>query len=258
MVRALLEGRKTQTRRIINPQPTNRPIYATPETTLQCTNSQWMDADGVHPGIPMKCKQGEVGDRLWVKETFYCDHWFAGDYETTAKGFTLGATRGYCESEWKVHCYYRADIGEKSSVSAHIPECEGEGSWKPSIFMPRWASRINLEITAIRVEQLQEISEQDAAAEGVESPRTIDVAKSEIPWREKYRELWNSINLKPSPCYGRDESGKKVIVAYQCFPWSLEDFHDAYPAAAISQKYRGKPLTIVPNPWVWVIAFKKP
>jgi hypothetical protein len=121
MVRAILDGRKTQTRRVIK--------------------EKLMRGEGAHVN---NCQYGKPGDRLWVRETF-CYHDYLARYLYKADGVT----------------------GVK---------------WKPSIFMPRIASRIMLEITGIRVERLQDISEEDAIAEGW--PKSSD-------W---YRSLWESIN----------------------------------------------------------------
>lgn len=122
MVRAILDGRKTQTRRPIAPtQPR---------------------ADGLWPAgrDPLSdCPFGAIGDRLWVRETW-------GRYFTDGVG---------------MHTVYRAD-GE------HEREWLDLGRWRPSIHMPRWASRLTLRITHVRVERLQDISEEDARAEGVE------------------------------------------------------------------------------------------
>jgi hypothetical protein len=147
MVRALLDGSKTQTRRVVKPQP-DCIKAGKPYTTAGLSST------------PIACPFGQVGDQLWVRETF-CD-----------------ATDGL-----HGRVLYRA-TGDTA--------CK----WKPSIFMPRAASRITLEITSVRVERLQNISEADALAEGVEP--LSDPGAVFAPAKSAYCDLWESINGKGS------------------------------------------------------------
>ena len=126
-VMAILDGRKTQTRRIMKPQPNRTwPDEVTPHWSV--------GGNRTLPGAsnPLRCPYGVPGDRLWVREA-----WRLPD----------GAPKGWVD--------YRAD------------DTRDGFKWKPSIHMPRWASRITLEVTDVRVERLQDISEADAMAEGV-------------------------------------------------------------------------------------------
>lgn len=137
MVRAILEGRKTQTRRPVR----NPERYGC--LTGDCPHERQADCDATmselgHPVI------GGVGDRLWVRETFGEDY--------------TGITSVQGQAIAKASLIYRADNDNMSNV--------GSG-WKPSIHMPRWASRITLEVTSVRVERLNQISEQDVVAEGL-------------------------------------------------------------------------------------------
>jgi len=125
MVRAILDGRKTQTRRLVKPQPWWVADPSVPFSTP--------DAD---PKGIIKSPFGTVGDRLWVRETW--------------------GQVSFGKPHHSLDCFYRAD-GDSSRVL----------KWHPSIHMPRWASRINLEITAVRVERVQDITEEDAIKEGV-------------------------------------------------------------------------------------------
>lgn len=174
MVRAILDGRKTQTRRIIK----NPDFYGCPTGDCPHWNQKECDA-----AMAKSCPYGKPGDRLWVKETFV------------------------------------APVDGKPVYRASIPygnlDCHFK-PWRPSIFMPRKASRITLEITSIRVERLNDISEEDAKAEGAEiqkeTPGGWVICGPRIgSYREGYRWLWEQIN-------GADS-------------WDA-------------------------NPWVWVIEFK--
>lgn len=146
MVRAILEGRKTQTRRVMKPQPFDL-IKSWPANPKN--------------GQEIHCPYGNASDRLWVRETF--------------------AEGGMIRPGDKVS--YAADWGEDARVIRR---------WKPSIFMPRWASRITLEITNVRVERLQEITAADAKAEGVEPFLNRDATA----WRAGFQVGWDALNAK--------------------------------------------------------------
>jgi len=173
----ILDGIKTQSRRVIKPQPTfngtdlnGKPyfIYKGEEYSL------W--------ALSKKCPYGQVGDRLWVRETWTTEKRL--DYLSPSQIGEAGDVPVWWEasSSW-----------EMASVGLEI------GKWRPSIFMPRWASRITLEITEIRVERLQEISEEDARAEGIIWV-TIETAPQSNVYRpcavENFGRLWDSLNAK--------------------------------------------------------------
>lgn len=180
MVRAILAGTKTQTRRVAR----TRRIHATggtlDETYMPMGRGRCivLGKDGTWPVDALSlCPYGRPGDRLWVRETWYCDHMdcinkIPKDRSAHADDSPL---------------LYRAD-GE---CCEQIPECDHSGGhgaqWRPSIHMPRWASRITLEVTGVRVERLQKISEEDAQAEGVFS---IGVG----PPMALFFDLWRKIN----------------------------------------------------------------
>lgn len=202
MVRAVLAGRKTQTRRIVKPQPVG--VMSAIMTDMEgVALTEWWMATVAEKA--WRCPYGKPGDRLWVKETFYCDH----------LPFSEGGRLPKERPEWADdNLYYRAD-GE---CCQQIPECAcaevGKPKWRPSIFMPRWASRITLEVTGVRVERLQDISEADAKAEGCTpwipcGGRTGTKNRTaggmvEATHREAYAVLWESINgpgsWKENPC----------------------------------------------------------
>lgn len=202
MVRALLAGTKTQTRRIVK-------------------DSAWVmddcDAgyDGQTIGVPpyidrTRCPYGQPGDRLWVRENWQAWDRISHEYDE-AEPWDKDRRGGLTFAQ------YYAEHGRPHKVT-YEADPEYSGPWNPSIHMPRWASRITLEITGVRVERLQEISHRDAAAEGwpaddearalaEHAPGCADDAA--IEW---YADLWDSINGRSS--------------------WDA-------------------------NPWVWVVEFKR-
>ena len=186
MVRAILEGRKTMTRRPLK-------ISKTAQSIL----------DKYH--VPIRSRYGDIGDRLWVKET----------YQRSTPDMADGIV-------------YRADEllrwfdGTDLNAQEKAGKLLRDGKWKPSIFMPRWASRILLEVVNVKVERLQDITEEDAIKEGVIEldsdycRYTFDenlLPRSSV--RAAFESLWESIN-------GKDK--------VKC--WDT-------------------------NPWVWVIEFRR-
>lgn len=196
MVRALLAGTKTQTRRVIKGQPTNS-LWV----LYHCPDGRWnwvLDKTGMGSGDPFRCPYGAVGDRLWVRETC-CAHEIA-DAEYDGVHLPEPGTDGV---------KYAADSAFRKIQNT--PEAAdgwwwlfsyrgGNGATVPPIHMPRWASRITLEITGVRIERLQSISEADAAAEGVEFGGITDPATGEIDRdaAEAYEQLWESLHGRGS------------------------------------------------------------
>jgi hypothetical protein len=194
-VRALLEGRLGQFRRVINIDEFQASTTTGYDFSFR-KNGLWQDVrikDMLNPprkNYPFKCPFGVVGDRLWVRETFRifnsldeCSH-----YDPCSCGQYNGKP------------IYRAD-------------CDDESKWKPSIYMPRWASRLTLEITNIRVERLQEITEEDVKAEGLLDSNGIHLSECFLAGRgmtdrcdcgdcsdkEHFEKLWDSINKDRAP-----------------------------------------------------------
>lgn len=177
-VRAILDGRKTQTRRVVKPQPD----YV---QELQDGQFETSPDGGFDHGVSyIHCPYGKPGDRLWVKEAFYVDHF---DY---SEGGRLPKEPG---NELRDTLYYSAD-GE---CCQQIPECQcpeiGKTKWRNPRFMPRWASRITLEISGVRVERLQDISFADVNAEG------LDTRDRFTSWAVPFIGLWDKINGKKAP-----------------------------------------------------------
>lgn len=185
MVRAILEGRKTQTRRVVKvPVGLTGPVPNDLRAQIMA-KARWY---------------AQPGDRLWVRETWAVD---APLEEVRREREDMMGPSGFGHGP-----YFRAD-----------PVHENAGlTWRPSIHMPRWACRLVLEVTAVRVERLQEISERDTYAEGCDRIREFQAFGADKAGRDRlarygYQRLWDSLNAKRAP-------------------WSS-------------------------NPWVWVVEFKR-
>lgn len=195
MVRAILEGRKTQTRRVMNPQPPGKQffLYKTgqdigfymPEsvTGYRMTGAVGVARDAMGGTWPKnslwRCPYGSVGERLWVRETCWSD------------GCTIYYT---ADSACRSYSIEDRDT-EKRLLKLHH-YANGVGDKVPSIHMPRWASRITLEITGVRAERLNDISEADALAEGCDGNCQIGYipAYQAGPNSYHFAQLWESIN----------------------------------------------------------------
>lgn len=191
MVRAILDGRKTQTRRIV--KGTDGAVKFCKEWDINGEEIFVVLGEKDHTGMnpvlgTISCPFGAVGDRIWVRETWAPesidaeDGSYSPDYRATANGQPL------------------------------------DGRWTPAIHMPRWASRILLEITDVRVERLNSISQEDAQAEGMEL----------TGWR---------------PTYSDPDSGGEAWTPYDNFAQLWESIYGEESWKA--------------NPWVWVIEFKR-
>jgi len=177
MVNAILDGRKTQTRRQLK-RVEGESFYAgkgcdytpIPLPTTELMRQLHLD------NILRNCPYGKVGDLLWVRETFGICH--RGDSTPGGKPYDPDIL-------------YRA-----TDIEPDIPErlLWEPFKWKPSIFMPKKLSRITLKITDIRVERLQDISENDALAEGVQQDNDKHSPPPFITAKENFQALWNSIN----------------------------------------------------------------
>ncbi len=173
MVRAILDGTKTQTRRVVNGVPSfmhcGKDIMDWGLSGIeQDDDGQWWllvqtDVDD-NSSEKIKCPYGAPGDQLWVRETFA----LTGDNASPI-----------------VH-------PQHGGVAWRATDHPNAFKWKPSIFMPRWASRITLEVVSVRVERLNEISEKDAMAEGVNWKDHAGLASKTA--KKLYRDLWESIN----------------------------------------------------------------
>lgn len=214
MVRAILDGRKTQTRRPIKPQPTlTKGSSFSWKGNLYGSGSD--DRETNINFAHVACPFGKSGDRIWVRETFSC----IGNED----GHPVDADGNLCNRE-DAQCIYRASAIQKPNNYGLWTSPDGfdfDGAWTPSIHMPRWASRITLEITRVRVERLNSISEEDAQADGVQPAGEL------LP---DYPDTY----LTPAGDFATAK------VAFQCL-WESIYGDDSWQA----------------NPWVWVIEFKR-
>jgi hypothetical protein len=210
MVRALLDDSKTRTRRVVKPQPSFFGSMTNPNAPFKT-----LDA-GLHCEI--SCPYGQPGDRLWVRESFrFPDVLDAlSPISVGVKSVDAGYRTPWCPTQFEADGWRTNEHDWKHFVTP--PYTAEPGKLRPGIHMPRWASRITLEITAVRVERLQDISDGDARAEGA---RNLDVASC----RE---------TLDP---YSRQGS----CVAHYKHIWQQINGADSWDA----------------NPWVWVIEFKR-
>lgn len=184
MVRAILDGRKTQTRRIVKPQPERDEQYGGFHWPSHAARSMLTIKD-----MSAACPYGTRGERLWVRETHA--PFSVGEGLDTPVPECV-AYRATCEDDGFDYVNGRGEV-------THLTVTK----WTPSIFMPRWASRIDLEVTGVRVERLHDISEDDAKAEGISKTHygewSFDGKRvTGRPWAHSYFILWNEINGRES------------------------------------------------------------
>jgi hypothetical protein len=203
MVRALLDGSKTQTRRIAKPQPPmgTRDVFTfhhpSPRTHYWAFDGDSL-LDWAYP-----CPQGDLGDRLYVREAWQHSNHPLGPYEPDCDVF------------------YRADYLDDPLGADLERSADGiRRQWRPSIHMPRAASRITLEVTGVRVERLQDITESDARSEGaIHGPllpmgwSKVECVGDDAAMRSRFAVLWDNLAVPGSD-------------------WDA-------------------------NPWVWVVEFKR-
>ena len=219
MVRAILEGRKTVTRRVVKVQPRSKAdigSYGLGQPFIRNT-----DVAKPNP----ECPYGRPGDRLWVRETFallgnedgacvdWDDHIIKGDERNAARIYRASCAVGD---------YGLWMIPPTADWKPDTEEIHYEGTWRPSIFMPRWASRILLEITDVRVERLQDISDKQAMAEGVRL-------------YADHAALGDWYHVEGKETYSADPRKSFELL------WSSINGADAWDA----------------DPWVWVVEFKR-
>ncbi|BEN67419.1 TPA: hypothetical protein ACGD7V_000861 [Serratia marcescens] len=240
MVRAILDGRKTQTRRVMKVQPSEHfhpmnmaleldysarwytPGVVDKDGYLQPAKNQIFGVAGEDEGYA--CPFGAVGERLWVRETF-------ADVNTDGgPAFTYRADHGlkFCLDDESPVEYDRYPGKNFAMWCSDLWNGEDGHSWSPSIHMPRWASRILLEITAVRVERLNDISESDAKDEGV-------------------RAIENNFGNGPAYC---DYLLPNLDDAAEWYNRASDSFKSLWKSIYGEESWRA-------NPWVWVIEFRR-
>ncbi|WP_176025786.1 hypothetical protein [Burkholderia vietnamiensis] len=177
MVRAIIEGRKTQTRRVMKPRR---------DLTVGCKLACCELAGEVNTGHYSNSEFGAPGDRLWVRETHDVNR-------LGSETFPDGRTRLYAGIAYQADDgRHEADISDSQCRAIEAKTWRG---WTPSIHMPRWASRITLEITGVRAERLQSIEWDEAIAEGIRDPRRaarrVDPVEGTVA---QFRQLWDGLN----------------------------------------------------------------
>lgn len=248
MVRALLAGTKTQTRRALKPQPdhrldyqprpvtsfmaigtetaTGRLVMGARDMSGQPVNAFPAGKHGVRDDIA--CPYGKPGDHLWVRETFSGPHCMEATSECASAP----------PSKW----------GRSSRIWYWADGNPSEGDWRPSIHMPRWASRIDLEITEVRVQRLQDISEADAIAEGC-SADTPQV------WWQGYKDCGEKMGLVHQQATGAAPPDWMIEPHKMApTPWLERSAVDQY--RALWEQING-PGSWDANPYVWAVSFRK-
>lgn len=258
---------KTQTRRVIKPQPAGE-IEQTSHSNLRWLDTRYWERTHQKENRGLgttgfTCPYGGPGDEMWVKET------------------------------WKTCALYddcspsQIDSGAAllwlADGSKRLNGPEEFGRTRVSIHMPRWASRITLAVENVRAQRVSEISEQDALAEGIRAftkdgklfkywwcdpsergtPKASFTTWQDMPRTavEAYRRLWNGINATPSPVMKRGRDGKKFLAHYVAYPWKLNDLSGIFEKHPDDPFwlgiYQDKSVRAYPNPHVWAITFRR-
>lgn len=198
MVRAILAGTKTQTRRIVKPQP----LDGQPELAAHLARRghfEWFTT--AREGTSWRCPYGVPGDRLWVRETWrYADWTEDGDPWIRYKADEDVRLVDSVSEEWSerlTEIWAGLSVGENFNIDNRA----ADRRWRSARFMPRWASRLTLEITDVRAQRLQEISEEDARAEGAPqcSRRVVGFDEGCPSYVCGFKQIWSSINAKRAP-----------------------------------------------------------
>jgi hypothetical protein len=205
MVRALLAGTKTQTRRLVRLgsmaaepdsdfEPGERWGYTRIGQRDDGAWRVWMTEYPEEGSVTVRCPYGQPGDRLWVREK-----WAAGACSEGLRPNCLSPAFYWGLRSDNTGLWYSADAAEP------LHPVTPRGKWRPSIHMPRWASRLTLEVTEVRAQRLQSITEADARAEGFSSesmPARVNCKPGTVAFfdpRHWFAVLWDSINSKRAP-----------------------------------------------------------
>jgi hypothetical protein len=238
MVRAILEGRKTQTRRIIK-RPLKHPgwteyVYFGPSANNPTCVSRVIECGPDYPdddSDAVLCPYGAPGERLWVRETWA--HYQTVNSVRRPSGASFAEVSdglaGYRADGHETIEDFRKHVQLMSGCDLEAVEINGD-RWRPSIHMPRWASRLSLEITGVRVERVQAISYEDACAEGCAIPSL------EVP-------AFETVTLPAGSMESWDQIARRLRWPQRFYEQVWESINGADSWAA--------------NPWVWVVEFKR-
>ncbi len=192
-VRAIQEGRKTNTRRLnglakVNKQPDEWEYQGLNVYGQHLFYPKGEDYPDEWDGL-VRCPYGQVGDRLWVRETHYrWGRWVPNGLSKTGK------------QKWtfKAGTFEVLYMDNPPTLNVLRNSNRMERGWfkRPAIFMPRWASRITLEITGVKVERIQEITHEDAEDEGIDFDTPLNDYGTGSIVKDTFAALWDSINAK--------------------------------------------------------------
>lgn len=226
MVRAILEGRKTVTRRAVKGLKTDNPVITCADGSPIRSGACWDIGKSI-----IHCPYGKPGEQLWVRETWYCDH-----FEVMRGPYLKPDDLDIREALEDGTLVYAAD--------GLTPYEQEQPTWKPSIHMPRWACRILLEITEVRVERLQDISGDQAEAEGCFfTDYGQQCAHGGTSWKD--------IGICPAVVGHQQRTG---------WAWDKTTSHEeclGSPRWAFANLWNATGGDWEANPWVWVVEFKR-
>lgn len=197
MVRAILEGRKPLTRRPVKPSPVDMVAFIGKDN-LPTWEYGWCSHERVI-SKHIACPHGNPGDHLWVRETFALQCNVEDDKPPFSDSRPIKRFDNADESGW-LQPHYRASDPQPEITCPENPHhnCGSEdicaSPWQPSIHMPRWASRLTLEITNVRAERVHEITTEDIIAEGLST--SLREHDAEVDLRDKFKSLWDSVYEK--------------------------------------------------------------
>ena len=194
LVRAILAGTKTVTRRVVKEREFGRSDTPGYDWTFRDRRALWNDLD--HDDMMRRCPYGEPGHRLWVRET-----WGVFDAESDPQAVAI-AYRADDHDGQRGECTW---LEVPDDYAGRVPGPDER--WRPSIHMPRWACRIELDVLSVGVERVQDITAEGARAEGIDgnsNPGDFCMGREGNGYVSAFARLWDSINGKRPGCAWAD------------------------------------------------------